>query len=72
MVGLPHVVWHGTVEEGNALVEALSHHCDCVFGLMGARTVTCTVHKMLLDDQHWLDHLVYMRRLNAAWKLETL
>lgn len=57
------VQWHGTVEESNALVSAIANNCECKFGLMGARMSTCVPHQAMIEDQRWLDGLLFGRRL---------
>lgn len=52
----------GTQQEGFDLVNALSHNCDCKFGLMNVRLSTCVPHAALIADQRWIDALVFERR----------
>lgn len=61
-------VWHGTQAESFALVNAIARNCQCTFGVMGIRTSTCEPHRAMVEDQRWMNGLLFMRR-NAA-KLE--
>ena len=61
-------VWHGTNEENFALAQAIAPNCDCQFGMMGIRVATCTLHKAMQFDQHWLDHMLWARRMAARWR----
>lgn len=54
--------WHGTPDEAAALTEAISHNCDCTFGIMGVRLSTCKAHDAFTHDQKWCDNLVFLRR----------
>lgn len=58
----PQVVWHGTKEESLDLVNAVAHNCGCEFGFMGIRLSTCPPHKLLAEDQRWLDAVLFERR----------
>src|ERR687887_914441 len=57
------IIWHGTQEESFALVNAIARNCTCQFGLMGVRLSTCTSHRMLTEDQHALNGLLFARRV---------
>ena len=56
-------IWHGTQSESFELVSAITHHCGCEFGLMGARLSTCAPHRMLVEDQRALNGLLFARRM---------
>lgn len=64
------VVWKGNVEESQALVAAIARNCACETGLMGVRTSTCPPHQALLDNQRWLDGLLWMRHLADRLRAE--
>ena len=66
------VVWNGTREESLALVDAIARNCTCEFGLMGVRLSTCTSHRMLTEDQHALNGLLFARRVVDGLKREEL
>jgi hypothetical protein len=51
------VEWHGTQAEHEALEAAVDRHCTCQDGQ------PCSLHRMLHEDQHALDRLLFMRRL---------
>lgn len=55
-------IWHGDPTESLALVDASNRNCGCKFGLMGVRLTTCGVHDAMVNDQRFLDGLVFMRR----------
>jgi len=51
----------GTTTEGHALVNAISHNCTCTFGVFGVRVTTCPPHLALINDQIWVDGLLFER-----------
>jgi len=53
--------FRGTKSEGRDLVDAIAHNCACQFGFFGIRQVTCVPHQALMDDQAWLDGLLFAR-----------
>jgi hypothetical protein len=55
-------IFHGTQNESSDLLSAITRHCTCAYGAMGARTSTCAAHAMLTNDQRALDGLVFERR----------
>lgn len=55
--------FHGTTEEADDLVAALARNCECTFTPVGIRMSTCAVHDALINDQRWLDGLLFARRL---------
>ena len=63
------VEWHGNQDESQALVAAVGANCECSFGVMGVRISTCPPHKAMVEDQRFLDGLLFMRR-QAAKLLE--
>lgn len=60
------IVWHGTLKEAEALELALRNNCGCKFGKDGARTSTCPGHYAFVNDQRFVDHLLFMRRTRAC------
>jgi hypothetical protein len=54
----------GTQAEGRELVNAINHNCNCSYGLFGMRVSTCPPHQAMIDDQAWLDTLLFER-----WRL---
>ena len=60
------VVWNGTEEERRGLLAAMENNCACQFDAMGARTLTCESHAMLVKDQRALDGLLFVRRIRAC------
>jgi len=57
------IIWHGTQQESFALIGAVARNCTCEEGPDGVRTVTCSSHRMLTDDQRALDGLLFARRM---------
>jgi hypothetical protein len=57
------IVWHGTTEEGLALVAAIVRHCECTFNAKGARVSVCEAHTMLVQGQRVLNGLLFARRI---------
>lgn len=55
------VQFHGTPAEARVLLDVLNHNCECEMPL-GIRLSTCPVHTALINDQKWLDHLLFARR----------
>ena len=66
----PPVVWHGTQDEALALVDALARNCTCQFGMMNVRLSTCPGHTALVEDQGFLDRLLFERRDAARLRAE--
>jgi hypothetical protein len=59
--------WHGTVAEGDALIQAVRRNCECARSeSMLGPPPPCSAHQ-LLADRHTLDRLLFARRI--AWKL---
>ena len=59
-------IWHGTQEEALALQLILKNNCDCIYDQeTGSRVTTCAGHLMLAEDQHAIDHLLFVRRALA-------
>jgi len=63
-------IWNGTHQESADLTAAINRNCTCQYDVDGQRTLTCSPHRMLLDDQRALDGLVFMRQLAERLKLE--
>jgi len=63
------ITWHGTEQEQEALEMAVRRNCTCD----PDGHVTCPPHRMLDEDQHALDRLVFVRRMLAEhlWQEET-
>lgn len=67
------VVWNGTHAEGQALIEAIAHNCQCEFGIMGVRKTTCPPHESFSHSQRWLDGLlVAFHRREDLWREEQM
>ena len=60
------VIWHGTQQESQDLLNAIARNCTCEYGLMGMRTVTCPPHTMLTEDQRALNGLLFARRIRQC------
>jgi hypothetical protein len=58
----PQVIWNGTQQEANELVDVLTRHCTCEFGVMGIRKSICPPHDAFCHNQRWLDGLLVERR----------
>lgn len=59
--------WHGTDAEKDAFQAAVIHNCECVMGAMGMRTFTCVLHKAMLEDQAWLDRMLFVHRMRQRF-----
>lgn len=57
------VIWHGSQQEGSELIDAINRNCTCEYGPMGARVSTCIAHKAFVEDQRWLDGLLFARQI---------
>lgn len=57
-----HIVWRGTWQETLDLLAAVQDHCSCTLDQRGVRRTTCPAHRMLVEDQHVLDRLLFARR----------
>jgi hypothetical protein len=57
--------WSGTATESQELLGAIARNCACDFCPMGVRLSTCAPHQALVDDQRWLDGLLFMRSRRA-------
>ena len=66
MVANPLAVWHGTQEETEILMAAISKNCECRTDREGRRLDTCGPHGMLVawGAQRTLDTLLFYRRLS--------
>lgn len=62
-MSVPTTVWHGTADEGFALLVALAHNCTCETNAAGVRTNVCQPHRSIVKDQEWLDGLLFDRWL---------
>ena len=58
------VVWHGTAEEAGALLAALAAHCTC--NTQYGQRAVCPGHEAMLDNQRFLDHLLFLRRTQPS------
>ena len=56
-------IWPGTEAEGAALIQAIGHNCACEGGMMGAPTKKCAAHEAFVNDQAWLNRLVFLYRI---------
>jgi hypothetical protein len=63
-------VWHGTEKESRELIDVISRNCSCLYDPAGARTATCAPHRALIDDQHWLDALLFERSIKTQLTIE--
>ena len=63
-------IWNGTEKESVDLAEAINRHCTCQCDLDEVRTVTCSPHRMLIEDQRALDGLVFIRQIAARLRSE--
>ena len=54
-------VFHGTPVERHALMQAVARNCTCTTNLEVV-SGHCPAHKALLN-QHFLDHVLFARRL---------
>lgn len=59
--------WHGDNAESLALVEAVAHNCGCTFGAFSIRLSTCAPHKAMVEDQRFLDGMLFARRMRARF-----
>lgn len=65
-----HVVWPGADTERDDLLMALSRNCQCTFSPNSVRMTTCPGHTALVEDQAWLDHLVFARRQRERLEIQ--
>jgi hypothetical protein len=63
-------IWNGTHQESTELTAAINRNCSCQYDFDQERTMTCSPHRMLTDDQRALDGLVFMRQIADRLKLE--
>ena len=56
------VVFHGSDREREDLLACLNRQCVCTFAPSGARMTCCPGHQALVEDQKFVDRLVFMRR----------
>ena len=63
-------IWNGTHQESTDLAAAINRNCTCQYDLDEERTVTCSPHRMLTDDQRALDGLVFMRQIADRLRIE--
>ncbi|HLZ28701.1 MAG TPA: hypothetical protein VKV73_15410 [Chloroflexota bacterium] len=68
----PRGIWNGTHQESTDLAAAINRNCICQYDLDGERTITCSPHRMLTDDQRALNGLVFMRQIVARLRNEEL
>ena len=62
---LTRAVWHGDAASVYALIAAIDNNCDCQRNSNGVLLRQCGAHVMM-TDQRWLDHLLYLRWLYEA------
>ena len=55
--------WHGTQAEAEELAVVADRNCLCQFNTSGYREASCQLHEMLAWDQHFLDRLLFARRI---------
>lgn len=68
----PTVIWHGTAQERDQLTGVFAKNCQCEYAPDGTRKTTCSVHQAMLEDQRFMDGLVYARTIaqrltNEEW-----
>ena len=63
-------IWNGTHQELTDLAAAINRNCTCQCDLGEERTVTCSPHRMMTDDQRALDGLVFMRQIADRLRIE--
>ena len=56
-------VWKGTERQSFELLGAIQRNCVCEYAPSGARTKLCMPHEALLNDQRWLDGLLFGRHI---------
>lgn len=56
------VEFHGTPDEAEALQIALGRNCSCQYDGGGFRVETCAPHRALIEDQRFVDHMLFARR----------
>lgn len=54
-------IFHGTSDEQSALLEAFERNCDCTYAENGARSTCCAPHRALVEEQRFLDGLLFER-----------
>ena len=63
-------IWNGTHQESTALAAAINRNCTCQYDLDGERSLTCSPHRMLTDDQRALDGLAFVRQIAERLRVE--
>jgi hypothetical protein len=58
--------FRGTPEEAEALQKALAANCTCHYDEMGYCLSRCEPHKALIEDQRFVDHMLYERHLRET------
>ena len=58
--------WQGTDQEFVRLRVAVARHCDCLGGMLGIPSQTCSAHQ-LLERQTALDRLLYVYRMRRVF-----
>jgi hypothetical protein len=64
-------VFRGTDEEQSDLLAALEHNCTCEYSdedKTGPRVKTCVGHSALVNDQRFLDGLLWVRHNRDIYK----
>jgi hypothetical protein len=56
-------IWNGTAAESAALLRAIERHCTCEVGITGALLRACATHAALVNNQRFLDGVLFARRL---------
>lgn len=67
MVPLPQVVFNGSRDEAVLLLDILARNCECQMNGMRQITVACAGHVAVATDQHFVDYLVFVRRMRAYY-----
>ena len=65
------VIWPGNDEEKSEVLVAIGHHCECVYDSeTNEKTSSCPSHLALVNDQKFVDGLVFYRRISECLKRE--
>ena len=56
-------IWNGTRAEALQLLDIISSNCACEFDALKVRRSTCSVHRILTEEQRTLDGLLFARHM---------
>jgi hypothetical protein len=76
----PSTTFNGSRAEARELIAAIAHQCSggaptedgqqCTFDSTGVRNVSCAAHIALMDDQRFLNGILWMRHIAQRLRVE--